>query len=216
MSSEAKSAVKLDSVYAFKLGMSSVYNDRGDLVPVTVLRLENWVISQIKTKEKDGYCAIQIAAVPHRKSRSVSAGAGHLKAAGLKTSARFLREVRVDSVEGFEVGAPVSLESLVKGDKVKVISTSKGKGFAGSVKRHNFGGGPAAHGSHFHRQPGSSGNRTWPCRVMQGKRFPGLLEDETVTLQRVEVVNVVPGEHLIAIKGPVPGGRNTFVQLTKE
>ncbi|RYZ78363.1 MAG: 50S ribosomal protein L3, partial [Proteobacteria bacterium] len=110
----------------------------------------------------------------------------------------------------------ISIDSLVKGDIVRITSRSKGKGFAGSVKRWGFAGGPASHGSKFHRQPGSSGNRTWPGRVMPGKKFPGHLGDETVTVRNVRVVDVLAAEGVVLVKGPVPGSRNTLVKLVKE
>ena len=108
-----------------------------------------------------------------------------------------------------------SIESLVKGDVVIMTSISKGKGFQGSLRRWNFAGGPASHGSKFHRRPGSSGNRTWPGRVMPGKKFPGHLGDETVTVRNVVVVDVLPHDNVIMVKGPVPGGRFSLVKLVK-
>lgn len=206
--------VKLNGLYAHKMGMSSVYTDNGESIPVTVLKMEAWVVSQVKTADKDGYTAIQIASRP---AKNVSkAEKGHLSKAGFENGAQFIKEIRQDLPEGVQIGQRVSIESLAKGDVVAITSRSKGRGFAGSVKRYNFAGGPAAHGSKFHRQPGSSGNRTWPGRVMPGKKFPGHLGDETVTVRNVKVVAVLPEEGILMVKGPVPGARHTLVKLVKE
>jgi large subunit ribosomal protein L3 len=211
------SGVKLNGLFAHKLGMSSVYGDNGEAIPVTVLKMEPWVVSQVKTTEKDGYAAVQIASRPKKAGNSTKAEKGHLAKAGFENGAHFVKEIRVQELPtGLELGQRISIESLAKGDVVCITSRSKGKGFAGSVKRHNFAGGPAAHGSKFHRQPGSSGNRTWPGRVMPGKRFPGHLGAETVTVRNVKIVDVLPSEGLLLVKGPVPGARNTLVKLVKE
>lgn len=214
--SASASGVKLRGLFLKKVGMTSVYGDAGEMIPVTVLKMEPWVVSQVKTTEKDGYSAVQIASGAKRATRSTKSERGHLAKAGFENGAQYVREVRQDSVDGMTVGSQVAIDSLVKGDVVRVTATSKGKGFAGSVKRHNFAGGPAAHGSKFHRQPGSSGNRTWPGRVMPGKRFPGHLGDETVTVRNVHIVDVLPEESVILVKGPVPGARHSLVKLVKE
>ncbi len=212
----ASTGVKLNGVFAHKVGMSTVYGDNGEAIPVTVLKMEPWVISQVKTKEKDGYSAVQIASGPKKAVNSTKAEKGHLSKAGFENGAQHIKEVRQELPEGAQVGSRVSIDSLAKGDVVRITSRSKGKGFAGSVKRWNFAGGPAAHGSKFHRQPGSSGNRTWPGRVMPGKKFPGHLGDENVTVRNVRVVDVLAAEGVVLVKGPVPGARNTLVKLVKE
>jgi large subunit ribosomal protein L3 len=208
--------VKLNGLFAHKVGMSSVYADNGESIPVTVLKMDPWIISQVKTKEKDGYTAIQLASGSKKASNTTKAEKGHLKKAGFENGAKVIKEIRQELPEGLQLGQAVSIESLAKGDIVRITSRSKGKGFAGAVKRHNFAGGPAAHGSKFHRQPGSSGNRTWPGRVMPGKRFPGHLGAETVTVRNVRVIEVLPAEGIVLVKGPVPGARNTLVKLVKE
>lgn len=212
----AQEAAKLNGAYAFKVGMSQVYDEKGRVVPVTILRWENWVVTQIKTKEKDGYEAVQISSVAKKEQNSSSAEKGHFGKAGAKTGFLHSREVKQSIPEGLSLGQEVTIETFAKGDVVKLTSVSKGKGFQGSVRRWNFAGGPAAHGSKFHRQPGSSGNRTWPGRVMPGKKFPGHLGDETVSLRNVEVVDVMPEEGVILVKGPVPGSRNTIVRILKK
>lgn len=208
--------IKLNGLFAFKEGMATVYNEQGEAVPVTVLRYEPWVVSQIKTQDKDGYSAIQVACRPKKAKNSSKAENGHFKKAGLETGAAFVRELRQDIAADVKLGAQVSIESLKKGDYVALTGTSKGHGFTGVMKRWNFAGGPAAHGSKFHRRPGSSGNRTWPGRVMPGKKFPGHWGDETITVRNVEVVDVIADEGVLLVKGPVPGSKNTLVRLVKE
>ena len=208
------SGLLLNGLFAFKEGMATIYNDKGEAVPVTVLRYENWKVSQVKTNEKDGYEAVQIASVPKKSKNANAAEVGHLKGAGFETGARFVREIRQKS-EGVNVGDTVSINSLVKGDVVKITATSKGRGFQGSVRRWGFAGGPATHGSKFHRRPGSSGNRTWPGRVMPGKKFPGHWGDETITVKNVVIVDVLANEGVLFVKGPVPGAKNTLVKLVK-
>ncbi len=208
--------LKLNGLFAFKEGMSTIYNENGEAVPVTVLRYEPWFVSQIKTNEADGYEAIQLACHPKKAKNSNKAEKGHLEKAGFENGAQFVKELRQALPEGAAVGAQISIDSLAKGDFVKITSKSKGKGFAGSVKRWGFAGGPASHGSKFHRRPGSSGNRTWPGRVMPGKKFPGHLGAETVTVKNVEVVQIIAEENVLLVKGPVPGARNTLVKLVRE
>lgn len=211
-----QTGLKLDGLFAFKEGMSTIFNEKGEAIPVTVLRFEPWVVSQIKTEATDGYEAVQLACSPKKAKNSLLSEKGHLKAAGFETGANFLREIRQAAPEGAKVGDQVAMDSLVKGDVVNLTSVSKGKGFQGSIRRWGFAGGPATHGSKFHRKPGSSGNRTWPGRVMPGKKFPGHLGDETVTVKNVVIIDVVPSEGVLMVKGPVPGARNALVKLVKE
>lgn len=212
----SEQGLKLNGLFAFKEGMATIYNEQGEAIPVTVLRYEPWFVSQIKTNDVDGYEAVQVACKPKKAKNSNKAEKGHLNKAGFENGAQFVKELRQSLPSGVSVGAQVSIDSLAKGDVVKITSKSKGKGFAGSVKRWNFAGGPAAHGSKFHRRPGSSGNRTWPGRVMPGKKFPGHLGAETVTVRNVEIVQVLADESVLMVKGPVPGARNTLVKLVRE
>jgi large subunit ribosomal protein L3 len=208
--------VKLNGLFAHKVGMSSVFGENGEAIAVTVLKVEQWVVSQVKTTEKDGYTAVQIASRPKKAANSSQAEKGHLKKAGFENGAQFIKELRQDNVDGLAVGNRVDIATLAKGDVVRITSVSKGKGFQGSIRRWNFAGGPGAHGSKFHRQPGSSGNRTWPGRVMPGKKFPGHLGAETVTVRNVRILDVLSEEGVLIVKGPVPGARNTLVKLVKE
>ncbi len=210
------SSLKLNGIYAFKEGMATVYSEKGEAIPVTVLRYESWRVSQLKTEETDGYAAVQIASTPKKLKNSVKSEIGHLKKAGFETAARYVKEIRQPLPENIKLGDLISIDSLAKGELVKITSRSKGKGFQGSVRRWNFAGGPATHGSKFHRRPGSSGNRTWPGRVMPGKKFPGHLGDETVTVRNVEIVEVNSVDGVLLVKGPVPGSKNALVKLVKE
>jgi large subunit ribosomal protein L3 len=209
-----EAGVELQGLFAFKVGMASVYDETGTYVPVTVLKYEPTTVSQVKTPDQDGYSAVQVAFCPSRATRVNQPEKGQLKKAGFENGALFVREI-LQATEGVEVGQKVSIATLKKGDTVKLTSRSKGRGFTGAVKRWNLAGGPAAHGSHFHRRPGSVGNRTWPGRVMPGKKFPGHFGDEIVTVKNVLVVDVIPEENVVLVKGPVPGAPRSLVQLMK-
>ncbi len=207
-------SLKLNTLYAFKMGMTSYVTGKGVLEAATILKFEPWVVSAIQTQEKNGYVAVQLACRPKRAKRTSQAEKNSLKSAGFENGAYFKREVRQTLPEGVTVGQKVDISSLAAGDKVKVSATSKGKGFEGVVKRWNMAGGPQTHGSGFHRRPGSSGNRTWPGRVMPGKKFPGQLGNETVTA-RSQIVEILPEENVIVMRGSIPGAINSLVKLTK-
>lgn len=208
--------LKTNTLFAFKVGMSTVYDDNGEAVPVTLLKYEPLIVSQIKTKDKDGYSALQVAFKPRSAKTANASQKGHLKGAGFENGAYHMREIRQEIPAGATVGQKISLDSLTKGDLVAVRGYTKGRGFQGSVKRFGFAGGPGAHGSKFHRQPGSSGNRTWPGRVMPGKRFPGHYGDEMVTVRNLRIVDIVPEENVVILKGAVPGAPNGLIELVKE
>lgn len=207
--------VEMSGLYAFKVGMSAVYDDNGERVPVTVLKYEPMVVAQVKSDEKDGYKAVQVAFRPDRATQTNKAAKGSVSKAGFENGAKFLKEFRVANAGDFQVGQKVSLGSVKKGDMVQITGTSKGHGFSGVVKRWDFGGGPSTHGAGFHRTGGSVGNRTWPGRVMPGKRMAGQFGNETVTVKNVQVVDVITDENVILLKGPVPGSRNSLVKLVK-
>lgn len=211
----AKNEIKLDSLYAFKLGMSTVFNEAGEAVNVTLLKYEPLVVSEVKTKEKHGYEAVQVAFGPKKAGRASTAEVKRLKGAGFENGAYFCREIRQSVPEGAAVGAHVGIDSLKTGDNVKVTAKSKGKGFQGVVRRYGFAGGPAAHGSKFHRQPGSVGCREFPGRVMPGRRLPGHKGNKTATTMNLSIVDVLPEDNILIVAGAVPGGRNNLVKLTK-
>lgn len=207
--------VELGGLFAFKVGMSTIFNESGEAIPVTVLKYEPWIVSALKTQEKHGYSAVQIACRPQRASRATKASTNQFKAAGFENGAKLVREMRQDKTDGIEVGQHVEINSLKKGDLVKCVGTSRGRGFSGVVRRWAFAGGPATHGSGFHRKPGSVGNRTWPGRVIAGKRMAGHYGAETATIANLEIVEVLVEESVLLVKGAVPGHRNGLVQLTK-
>ena len=195
-----------------KLGMSQIFDGR-DLVPVTVIQAGPCKIVQKKTAEKDGYEAVQLAFEEERKqARVTKAMAGHFKKAQTAPH-RHLREVKMT---GYEQGQDVKVDIFKKGDLVKVTGVSKGKGFAGVMKRHRFRGGPDGHGSMFNRRPGSIGASAYPSRVLPGKKLPGHLGDVTVSVKNIRVVDVRPEQNLLLIRGAVPGGENALVLITKE
>jgi large subunit ribosomal protein L3 len=206
-------AIQLGGLFAFKVGMSAVFEE-GERIPVTVLKYEPMVVSQVKTNEKDGYESVQVSFKPERASQTNGAQKTRLSGVGFENGAKFSREIRTKT-EGIAVGSKVGIDSLKKGDTVKVTGLSRGRGFQGAVRRWNFNGGPATHGSGFHRKPGSVGNRTWPGRVMPGKRMAGQWGNETATIRNLKIVDVIPEENVLLVRGPVPGARNTLVQLTK-
>lgn len=204
-----------------KVGMTQVFGENGEMIPVTVIEAASNVVLQKKTEEIDGYNAIQIgfddkrAYDKERKAHRVHVAnkseQGHADKAGTAPK-RFIREFRNVDVTEYEVGQEVKVDTFAEGDVVDVTGTSKGKGFAGSIKRHGQSRGPMAHGSRYHRRPGSMGPVA-PNRVFKGKALPGRMGGDTVTLQNLEVVKVVADKGLILIKGNVPGPKKGFVQI---
>jgi len=207
------SAPALSSVYGFKKGMTAIFTDAGERVPVTVMECKPWTVTQVKTKDKDGYDSVQISFDNKKAKNSTKAEIGRSKAANAETGFRLSREVRQEAPEGCAPGALVSLDSLVVGNKVQITAKSKGRGFSGVVKRHGFGGGPATHGSGFHRRPGSMGNCTFPGRIMKGKKMPGQYGNKNITVRGVEVVGINKDENIVLLKGAVPGPVNGLVQI---
>ncbi len=213
---EAKdsNSIKLDGLFAFKVSMTAFYDEKGGRVPVTALQYKPWKVSQIKTKEKEGYSAIQVACHPQKNKRCSKALIKHLTPAGFKEGARYIREIRQEIPEGVKIGQEISIESLKKGDRVNLTSRTKGLGFTGVMKRWNFAGGVASHGSKSHRRIGSIGQHTEPARVMAGRKMPGHCGFQKES-RFVKVVDVLSEEGMIFVKGPVPGARNTLVALQK-
>lgn len=191
-----------------KLGMTQIFTEEGDRVPVTVIEAGPCAVTQVKTEETDGYQAIQIGFGEVKESKLTKAEAGHLKKAGVSPR-RHLAEVRGESEA--QPGDEITVEAFEAGQKVKVSGVSKGKGFAGVVKRHGFAGGPGSHGSHFHRAPGSVGASAWPSRVFKGLKLPGHMGDRKSTQQGLTVVGTDPEKNLLFVKGAVPGSKNAIV-----
>ena len=192
-----------------KIGMTQVFATNGKLVPVTVIEVEPNVVSQIKTKENDGYDAIQLAAIEKKESRSNKPETGHLKKANT-TPKRFLRELRGVDVSEYSLGQELKADIFSLGEMVDVTGTSKGKGTQGVIKRHNQSRGPMGHGSQYHRGVGSLGTML-PKRVLPGKKMPGHMGREQVTVQNLEVIQIDLENNVILIKGNVPGPKKSLV-----
>lgn len=192
-----------------KKGMTEVFTTDGKLIPVTVIEVEDNVVSQVKTKENDGYEAIQLATVEKKESRSNKPETGHLKKANT-TPKRFLKEIRGVSVSDYALGDVLKADVFAAGEMVDVTGTSKGKGFQGVIKRHNQSRGPMSHGSQYHRGVGSMGTML-PMRVLPGKKLPGHMGHVQVTIQNLEVIKVDLENNVILIKGSVPGPKNSLV-----
>jgi large subunit ribosomal protein L3 len=211
--SDAK--VSLPAFYGVKAGMTRIFDQNGNHVPVTVVKLIPNVISQVKTTEKDGYSAYQVAYNEKRESLITAPVKGQLKKANIEKSFSEFAEIPVKDVAADALGKEASLDQFPVATYVDVTGPSKGKGFAGVMKRYNFQGGPAAHGSHFHRRPGSIGCRATPARVFANKKMPGHLGVETSTVQNVQVVEVNMEAGYMLLKGSIPGSKNGFVKIAK-
>ncbi|MBD1223989.1 50S ribosomal protein L3 [Virgibacillus halodenitrificans] len=195
-----------------KIGMTQLFSETGELVPVTVIQAEPNVVLQKRTLENDGYEALQIGFADEKESRTNKAKKGH--AAKAETAPkRCVREFRDANLDDYEVGQEISVDVFQAGDKIDVTGTTKGKGFQGSIKRHNQQRGPMSHGSHYHRGPGSLG-AVDPMRVFKGRPLPGQMGGNQVTIQNLEIVNVDAERNLILVKGNVPGAKKSFVKIT--
>jgi large subunit ribosomal protein L3 len=192
-----------------KLGMTQIFAEDGESVPVTVIEAEPSVIVQIKNQASDGYDALQLGHGRVKQKNVTKALQGHLKKAN-KGFFRNLREFRV-ATDSYELGQELKVDIFKVGDYIDVVGTSKGKGFAGVVKRHGFSGGRATHGSMFHRAPGSIGASAEPSRVLKGKKLPGQMGDVRKTIQNLLVIGIRPERNLILVKGSIPGCRNSVV-----
>lgn len=192
-----------------KLGMTQVFSDKGEVVPVTVIQAGPCVVIQKKTEETDGYSAIQIGYSDQSERRTNKPMRGHFSKAGVSPK-KVVREVRTSDAGDYEVGQVLKADIFAAGDLVDVVGTSKGKGFAGVIKRHHFNRGPMSHGSMYHRRTGSLG-ATDPARVFKGRKMPGRMGGETVTATGLEVVKVDTDRNVILVKGAVPGPRGGHV-----
>lgn len=195
-----------------KLGMTQVWGEGENLVPVTVIEAGPCVITQVKTAKKDGYDAVQIGFGDIAERKVNKPMAGHFAKAGVDAK-RHLMEVRLDEGDAFKAGDTITVDAFAEAKSVHVTGTSKGKGFAGTIKRHGFGGGPGGHGSHFHRAPGSVGQCATPARVFKGKKLPGHMGSETVTVRNLDVVKIDAEQNLLLVKGAVPGAKGALLTI---
>ena len=194
-----------------KIGMTEKFTTDGKVIPVTVISVEPNVITQIKTVDTDGYNAIQLGVVDKKEKHATKQEIGHAKKAGVAPK-RFLKEIRVEDTQAYELGSTIKADTFEAGEKVDVTGTSKGKGFAGVIKRHNQSRGPETHGSRYHRRPGSMGTMR-PMRVLKGKNLAGHMGCETVTIQNLEIIDVNLEDNYILVSGNVPGAKNSLVLI---
>lgn len=206
--------VALSEFFGIKAGMTRIFDKNGDHVPVSVIKLIPNVISQVKTQEKEGYTAYQVAYAEKREKLLTKPTKGHLKKANLAGNFSHFSEIKVKEVSADSLGKELSLDKFQPATFIDVTGTSKGKGFQGVVKRYNFAGGPQSHGSHFHRRVGSIGNRATPGRVFPRKKMPGQTGVEQVTIQNLQVVEVNQANGYLLVKGSVPGPKNGFVKVS--
>lgn len=192
--------------------MTQIFDEQGLAIPVTVIKVDETVVTQVKTVETDGYNAIQVGTVPAKEKHLTKAQLGHFKKNNL-SNYRHLQEFRVENPQDYKVGDKIELSVLENVEKVDVTGKSIGKGFQGTVKRWNFGRGPMAHGSKNHREPGSIGAGTTPSRVIKGKRMAGNMGNERVTITKLKVVKVDSANNLVLVKGSVPGCEGRLVTL---
>jgi large subunit ribosomal protein L3 len=196
-----------------KIGMTQIYADDGRAVPVTVIKAGPCKVIQMKTPEKDGYEAIQLGFQEKKEKKVNKPLSGHFKKSNVPAY-RYLREIRIP-LKDLTVGQDISVEIFEKGERVDVTGISKGKGFAGVMKRHGYRGGPGSHGSMFNRAPGSIGSSSFPSRVWKGKGLPGHLGTERITAKGLEVVDVKKELNILLVKGAVPGAKEGFLIISK-
>ena len=204
----------IKSIIGRKLQMTQIFAEDGTAVPVTLLQAGPCTITQIKTPERDGYSALQLA-FGQRKPKNVNKPLkGHLDKVG-KGYFQVLQEVRMEGASDHQTGEEISVDIFEIGEQIDVIGTSKGKGFAGTIKRWGFQRGPAGHGSKNIREPGSTGNATYPGRVIRGKRMPGQKGNKRATVMNLKIVDVRPEDNLLIVKGAIPGATNGIVFIRK-
>ena len=195
-----------------KVGMTQYFTESGELIPVTVVEVTPNVVLQLKTIENDGYEAVQLGFDDLREVLSNRPAKGHVAKANA-TPKRFIREFNNVELSEYEVGQEITVDVFKAGDIVDVTGTSKGKGFQGAIKRHGQSRGPMAHGSRYHRRPGSMGGASFPSRVFKGKALPGQMGGNRITIQNLKVVKVDAERNVILIKGNVPGSKKSLVEI---
>ena len=200
------------AILATKVGMTQIFNDDGVLTPVTVLQAGPCVVTQVKTVENDGYSAVQVGFVDKREKLVAKPQKGAFDKAGVSYK-RYVRELKLDDAESYEVKQEIKADMFAAGDKVDATAISKGKGFQGAIKRHGQSRGPMAHGSKYHRHAGSNGACSDPSKVFKGKKMAGHMGAKQITVQNLEVVRVDAENNLILVKGAVPGPKKALVTV---
>ena len=198
-----------------KVGMTQIFDEKGNVIPVTVIEATPNVVAQVKTVETDGYNAIQLGYGEVKDKHINKPEKGHFAKAKL-TPKKHLREFRLETIDGYKVGDEVKADIFEVGEKIDVQGTTKGKGFQGVIKRHGQHRGPMGHGSMYHRRPGSMGPTSTPGRVFKGKKLPGHMGRVTVTIQNLDVVRVDMDKNVILVKGSVPGTKGTILEIERK
>jgi len=205
----------MEGIIGKKIGMTRIFNPEGHSIPVTVIEAGPCPVVQVKTKEKDDYCAVQLGFGEKRKSLFTMPVLGHFEKAKVEPK-RLLKEIRTEQEEKLEVGQEVKVDIFSVGEKVCVTGVSKGLGFQGAVRRHKFHGGPKTHGqSDRHRAPGSIGGSSYPSRVFKGQRMAGRMGGNKVTVKNLVVAGIDVEKNLLLVKGAVPGKRNSYLTIKK-
>ncbi len=199
------------AILGIKIGMTQIFDENGRAIPVSIVESGPCTVIKKLQVETDGYNAIQVGFYNLKEKKANKPLKGHFKKANLKPL-RYIREFRLASIDGYDIGQEITADIFTEGEIIDVIGTSKGKGFAGGVKRHNFARGSMGHGSKYHRRPGSLGAKG-PARVFKGRKMPGHLGRERVTVQGLKVVKVYPDRNLILIKGAIPGPKKGLVTI---
>lgn len=199
-----------------KIGMTQIFNDSGEIIPVTILKMGPCIVSQIKTEIKDGYNAIQLGYGMISKERLTQPELGHLKKSNIQ-ALKYLKEFRIENLEEVKIGQILNVEIFTVGQFVDISGKTVGKGFSGLQKRHNFTRGPMTHGSKNHREPGSIGMGTTPGRVLPGKKMSGQLGNKKVTIKKLKIIEINTNENILVVKGSVPGkpGNLLTVNISK-
>ena len=200
------------AILATKVGMTQIFAEDGQLVPVTVLQAGPCVVTQVKTVENDGYAAVQVGFVDKREKLVNKPVKGHFDKAGVSYK-RYVRELKLENASEYKAADEIKADIFAAGDKIDATAISKGKGFQGAIKRHGQHRGPMKHGSKFHRHAGSNGSATTPGRVFKGKKMPGHMGHVQITIQNLEIVRVDAENNLILVKGSVPGPKKALVTL---
>ena len=195
-----------------KVGMTQIFDEKGRVIPATVIEAGPCVVAQVKSVETDGYNAIQLGFGDVKESKLNKPEKGHFAKANIAPK-KHLREFRLDSVEGITVGTELTVTEFAEGDRLDIQGTTKGKGFQGVIKRHGQHRGPMGHGSMYHRRPGSMGPTSTPGRVFKGKKLPGHMGRVTVTIQNLDVVKVDSDKNVVLVKGSVPGPKGAILKL---
>ena len=200
------------AILATKVGMTQIFDEKGQLVPVTVLQAGPCVVTQVKTVEHDGYSAVQVGFGETREKLVNKPDQGQFKKAGVEVM-RMLEELKLDDAENYKVGDVIKADMFAVGDKIDASGVSKGKGYQGAIHRHGFGRGPMEHGSKYHRHAGSLGSSTTPGRVFKGKKLPGHMGNVERTVQNLEIVRVDAEQNLLLVRGSVPGPKKAVITL---